>query len=149
MAEAGVLLESPADIEAAFPKLAPSRKMAHQLGDLTLTLTSIESLLIDVRVNVATFEYKRASRRPPAKAFVLPNGPADLRTWLEERLGPIEWVRKSDLSPSVETEGGMASREEETHATASFDPPSPLWREDRDHGAEPVAGHSEEEGPDG
>jgi hypothetical protein len=105
MAEAGVLLDSPADIETAFPALAPSRKIARDLAaGLTLAQTSIENLLIGVRANVTAFEYKPAARRPPAKALVLPHGPADLKTWLEERLGPIEWVRT--LGEPAETEIG-------------------------------------------
>lgn len=94
MAPAGVLLTSPGDVMAAFPDLAPTRKAARLLGDLTLALTSIGNLSIDVRANVTEAEYKRAGRFPPVRAIMLPNGPASLEGWLRQRLGPIEWVRQ-------------------------------------------------------
>ena len=103
MASAGVLLESPADIQAAFPELAPTRG-AGVVGDLRLVVTSIGESLIDVTTSLSLHNYKRAGRHSPAQAVVLPNGPADLKAWLEERLGPIEWVRATTEPPPAAPE---------------------------------------------
>ena len=37
--------------------------------------------------------YKRLGRFPVAQAILLPNAPADLKSWLADRLGAIEWVK--------------------------------------------------------
>ncbi|MBE7203343.1 MAG: hypothetical protein INR70_36870, partial [Parafilimonas terrae] len=93
MASEGVLLESAADITACFPESAPTRKTAREIALPTLALTSIRDLYIDVRANVRLASYKRLGRFAPARAGLLPNAPADLKTWLSDRLGAIEWVR--------------------------------------------------------
>ena len=93
MAPEGILLESPADIEACFPEAAPTRKTAREMSLPTLALTSIGKLNIDVRANVRLASYKRLGRFAPARAVLLPNAPADLQSWLFDRLGAIEWLK--------------------------------------------------------
>jgi hypothetical protein len=93
MASEGVLLESAADIMACFPEAAPTRDRAREMCLSTLGVTSLRELSIDVTPNVRLVSYKRLGRVPPARAFLLPNGPADLKSWLSERLGAIEWVK--------------------------------------------------------
>ncbi|KQP07718.1 hypothetical protein ASF28_11365 [Methylobacterium sp. Leaf99] len=93
MAVEGIVLTSAADIEAAFPELAPSRKIARALSEgATLALTSNKDSQLDVRANVRRIELKREGRFAPTTAIVLPNGPQTLRgvqRWLAERLGPV------------------------------------------------------------
>jgi len=112
MAGDGVLLSSPADVQAAFPDLAPTREAARWVVEgLTLGVTSIRELSIDVTPDVAAVTYKRRGRFMPAGAFLLPNAPGDLRHWLGERLGPIEWVRTAEARPAS-SPGGEHAREE-------------------------------------
>ncbi|WP_267428662.1 hypothetical protein, partial [Methylobacterium sp. GC_Met_2] len=93
MAVEGVLLESAADIMACFPEAAPTRDRAKEMVLPTLGVTSIRDLYIDVTPNVRLASYKRLGRFAPARAVLLPNAPADLKSWLSDRLGAIEWVR--------------------------------------------------------
>ncbi len=113
MAATGVLLSSAADIQAAYPDLAPGREAARQLGDLSLVGTSIREIPIDVPTNVRAVSYKRRGRFPPADALTLPNAPADLKAWLEARLGPIEWVRSpaaGDTGPDMNSHLDILTR---------------------------------------
>lgn len=93
MAPEGVILTRPADIDAAFPQIALSRKIARAMKDgATLALTSNKDSLLDVRANVRRIAYKRDGRFAPASEIVLPNGPQTLRgakRWLIEQLGPV------------------------------------------------------------
>lgn len=110
MAMDGILLSSPADAEACFPELAPSRKAARGLCELTLALTPIRDLSIGVRANVTAFEYKRAGRFRPTRAVALPNRPRDIKTWLFDRLGAIEWIRMEGEQPSEAAAPRSAAR---------------------------------------
>lgn len=93
MASEGVLLSSPADIEACFPEAAPTRDRAREISLPTLGVTSIGKLNIDVTPSVRLASYKRLGRFTPARAILLPNAPADLKSWLFDRLGAIEWLK--------------------------------------------------------
>jgi hypothetical protein len=93
MASEGVLLSSPADIEACFPEAAPTRQAAREMGLPTLVVTSLRELNIDVTTNVRVATYKRLGRYAPARAILLPNAPIDLKSWLFDRLGTIEWLK--------------------------------------------------------
>jgi hypothetical protein len=97
MADDGVILQSPADIMGAWPHLAPTRDRARAMSDSTMGETSIKRLYIGVPPVVRRFRYKPAGRtRQKASALVLPNGPDPLRPWLEERVGPLDWVTLDD-----------------------------------------------------
>ncbi|MCJ2011237.1 bifunctional DNA primase/polymerase [Methylobacterium sp. J-076] len=93
MASEGVLLASPADIEACFPEEAPTRQAAREMTLPTLVVTSLRNITIDVTTNVRLASYKRLGRFAPARAILLPNAPADLQSWLFDRLGSIEWLK--------------------------------------------------------
>lgn len=93
MASEGIILGCVADIMACFPEEAPTEKAARQRADLTSALTSIRDISIDVRASVRLASYKRLGRYAPARAILLPNAPADLKSWLSDRLGAIEWVK--------------------------------------------------------
>ncbi|MBP1184197.1 bifunctional DNA primase/polymerase [Methylobacterium sp. PvR107] len=93
MASEGVLLESPADIMACFPEAAPTRDRAKEMCLPTLGATPIRNVSIGVTPNVRLASYKRLGRFAPARAVLLPNAPADLKSWLSDRLGAIEWVK--------------------------------------------------------
>lgn len=103
MASEGVLLSSPADIEACFPEEAPTRKTAREMSLPTLALTPIGKLNIGVRANVTPASYKRLGRFAPARAVLLPNAPADLQSWLFDRLGAIEWLKVEEPEAPQET----------------------------------------------
>ena len=124
MAVEGVILESAADIEACFPEAAPNRRAARDMVPSTLAGTPIIDSLIGVPASVRSdgnepgtggadslidvhpsdtagprlATYKRLGRFAPARAILLPNGPADLKTWLFDRLGGIAWVRVEPLN---------------------------------------------------
>jgi hypothetical protein len=104
MAAEGVLLESPADIMACFPEAAPTRKAAREMSLPTLALTPIRDINIDVRANVRLASYKRLGRFAPARAILLPNAPADLKSWLSDRLGAMEWVKVEEPEAAKEAE---------------------------------------------
>lgn len=65
----------------------------------TLALTSTRELYIDVRANVRTATYKRLGRYAPASLVLLPNGPSNLKAWLSDRLGAIEWLQFDEPEP--------------------------------------------------
>jgi hypothetical protein len=102
MAVEGVLLESAADIMACFPEAAPTRKTAREMSLPTLALTSIRGIAIDVRASVRRASYKRLGRFLQASAVLLPNAPTDLKSWLSDRLGAIEWVKIEEPEPAKE-----------------------------------------------
>lgn len=102
MAPEGVLLESAADIMACFPEAAPTRDRAREISLPTLGVTSIDYLSKDVTPSVKRATYKRLGRFAPARAVLLPNAPADLKSWLSERLGAIEWVKIEEPQPRKE-----------------------------------------------
>lgn len=54
--------------------------------------------------NVRRASYKRLGRFKPARAFLLPNAPADLNSWLSDRLGAIEWIKFEDEQPAPSQE---------------------------------------------
>ncbi|MGU3407700.1 hypothetical protein [Methylobacterium brachiatum] len=94
MAPAGVLLESEADIMAAFPDLAPTRDAARANTVATSGVTSIGNILIGLSPILATvFEYKRRGRFEPASGYLLPNRPSDLHGWLSDRLQGLDWLK--------------------------------------------------------
>ena len=93
MASEGVLLTSAKDIMACFPEIAATRDHAREVSLPTLGVTSIIKSSIDVTPNVRLASYKRLGRFAPARAVLLPNAPADLKSWLSDRLGAIEWVK--------------------------------------------------------
>ena len=93
MAVEGVLMESAADIMACFPEAAPTRQAAREMSLPTLVVTPIRDINIDVTTNVRLATYKRLGRYAPARVVLLPNAPGDLKSWLFDRLGAIEWVR--------------------------------------------------------
>ena len=141
MATEGVLMESPADIEACFPELAPTRKTAREVALPTMALTSIREIYIDVRAIVTAGEnkpetglpdpsigvptivrwatYKRLGRYAPARVLLLPNAPADLHSWLFDRLGALAWVKiEEPEAPAAQTGSATAPKP----ATASPPP---------------------------
>jgi hypothetical protein len=90
MADGGVILDSPADIVTAYQV---TQKAARLMGGANAALTSISKLFIEVGARLARVSYKRIGvGRKEAKALLLPNGPEDLRGWLEARLGRLEWL---------------------------------------------------------
>ena len=93
MAPEGVLLDSPADIMACFPEAAPTRDRAKEMCLPTLGVTPIRELYIGVTPSVGLASYKRLGRFAPARAVLLPNAPSDLKSWLSDRLGAIDWVK--------------------------------------------------------
>ncbi|MGH1592385.1 hypothetical protein ACRBEV_33240 (plasmid) [Methylobacterium phyllosphaerae] len=93
MAPEGVLLTSATDIMACFPEAGATHKAAREMSLPTFALTSIIKSSIDVGANVRRASYKRLGRFAPAAALLLPTAPADLKSWLSDRLGAIEWVR--------------------------------------------------------
>ena len=122
MAPEGVLLESAADVQACFPDVAPTRKSAREMDLPTLALTSIREISIDVRANVRRASYKRLGRFAPARAILLPNAPADLKSWLSDRLGAIEWVRFEDEQPALSQEApAPASPQRAAPSAADYD----------------------------
>lgn len=102
MASEGVLLESATDIMACFPEAAPTRQAAREMSLPTLVVTSIIKSSIDVTTNVRRASYKRLGRFAPAAAVLLPTAPADLKSWLSDRLGAIEWVKIEELEAPKE-----------------------------------------------
>ncbi|GJE52660.1 hypothetical protein GOFOIKOB_5734 [Methylobacterium tardum] len=102
MAVEGVLLESAADIMACFPEAAPTRQAAREMSLPTVVVTSIRDISIDVTTSVRRASYKRLGRFPQASAVLLPNAPADLKSWLSDRLGAIEWIKIEDSAPDKE-----------------------------------------------
>jgi len=104
MASEGVLLESATDIMACFPEAASTRQAAREMALPTLVVTSIRDLSIDVTTNVRLVSYKRLGRFAPARAVLLPNAPADLKSWLTDRLGAIEWVKFEEPEAPKATE---------------------------------------------
>ena len=104
MASEGVLLESATDVGACFPEAAPTRQAAREMDLPTLVVTSIREISIDVTTNVRRACYKRLGRFKPARAILLPNAPADLKSWLSDRLGAIEWIRFEDEEPAPSQE---------------------------------------------
>lgn len=102
MASEGVLLSSPADIEACFPEAAPTRDRAREMCFPTLGVTPLRELDIGVTPNVRLASYKRLGRFAPARAILLPNAPADLQSWLFDRLGSIEWLKVEEPEATKE-----------------------------------------------
>ncbi|MCJ2009438.1 hypothetical protein [Methylobacterium sp. J-092] len=91
----------------------------------TLGVTSIREISIDVTPNVRRVSYKRLGRFKPARAILLPNAPADLKTWLSDRLGAIEWIRfeNEQLTPSQEaTAPASPQRAAPLPHAADYDP---------------------------
>lgn len=126
MAAEGVILTAAANIQAAFPDLAPSRKAARTMSQaVTLALGSKKDSLLDLGASVSLVGIKRAERSQPTEIVVLPNGPKGpnaLKRWLNDRgLGPIErittlkagaaWVR-----PSFERVGRLVREQHEAFA---------------------------------
>ncbi|KMO15139.1 hypothetical protein SQ03_17765 [Methylobacterium platani JCM 14648] len=131
MAPEGVLLESPADIMACFPEVAPTRQAAREALPPTMVVTSIRDITIDVTTIVTAGQntpgtevsgtpkhvgaivrqatYKRRGRYAPAKAILLPNAPADFEGWLFDRLGALEWVRIEEPEQAPQAEPAEAS----------------------------------------
>jgi len=116
MASEGVLLESAADIMACFPEAATKRQAAREMVLPTLVATSIRDLNIGVTTNVRCASYKRLGRYPPASAVLLSNAPSDLKAWLFDRLGAIEWVKieepepQREATPTATTGAGQSAR---------------------------------------
>lgn len=102
MATDGILLESAADVMACFPEVAPTPDRAKAVALSTLGVTSVYRSLIDVTPNVRRVLYKRRGRYPPAHMLLLPNAPANLRAWLTDRLGSIEWIKSLDQEGPVD-----------------------------------------------
>lgn len=105
----GVLLESAADVMACFPEAAPTRDRTREMCFSTLGVTSIRDISIDVTPSVRRASYKRLGRFAPAQALLLPNAPADLKSWLSDRLGAIEWVKVEEPEAHKEAEPQSAS----------------------------------------
>lgn len=72
---------------------APTRDRAREMSLPTLGVTPIRDITIDVTPNVRLASYKRLGRFAPARAVLLPNAPADLKSWLSDRLGAIDWIK--------------------------------------------------------
>ena len=104
MAPEGVLLESATDIMACFPEAAPTRQTAREMSLPTLVVTPIRDVSIGVTTNVRLASYKRLGRFAPARAVLLPNAPADLKSWLSDRLGAVEWVKVEEPRIHIEAE---------------------------------------------
>lgn len=146
MAGEGVILESAADIEASFPEAAPSRRDARDMAAATLAGTSIEKFIIDVPANVRRVTYKRLGRYAPTRAILFPNAPVDLRRWLGDRLGAIEWIRYEDGAEMAQARSaedrdirppsGPPVRPPDIQAAEGWDAetrtdrmaPTPIWR---------------------
>ena len=122
MADEGVILESAADIEACLPEMAPTRRAARDMATATLAGTSIRKGTIDVPANVMRVVYKRLGRHVPTRATLLPNAPADLRRWLGDRLGAIEWIRGED---GAETAPARSAEDRDIRPPPSPPPRSP------------------------
>ncbi|WP_336490009.1 hypothetical protein [Methylobacterium nigriterrae] len=93
MAPAGILLTSATDVLRAFPGLGLTFKAARALvDDLRVAQTPKRDSLNGVGATLTEISYKRRGRFKPTAAILLPNAPKDVRAWLEERLGPLDWV---------------------------------------------------------
>ncbi|MBE7245312.1 MAG: hypothetical protein INR63_10180 [Actinomycetospora chiangmaiensis] len=106
MAPAGVILESEADIMAAFPDLAPTRQAARENTVATSVPFSIRDTLIGFGTTVATvFAYKRQGRAEPTSGYLLPNRPSDIWRWLTDHVGPLEWLTVDGQPVAPPSEG--------------------------------------------
>ncbi len=107
----GVLLESEADIQLAYPDLASTRGQARQVSesvnDLWMAVSPIEvhieSTAIHKNVDFTKAYYKRNGKHSTARALVMPGFKGDVRHWLERKLGLLDFVR---LSPEPEPAPG-------------------------------------------